>query len=94
VSTFYLIGNALRIVAKPVLLVARTDVAAVYCNKYMLDHRVLECHKGLQSAKINVKCNDYYLFSWALQPSAGCCLFVSRDFVITHNDAPRLVGLL
>jgi hypothetical protein len=35
----------------------------------------------------------YYLFSLALQPSAGYGLLVSRDFLITHNDAPQSVEL-
>jgi hypothetical protein len=30
----------------------------------------------------------------ALQPSAGYGLLVHEVFVITHNDAPQLVGLL
>jgi hypothetical protein len=30
----------------------------------------------------------------ALLPSAGYGLLVSRSFLITHNDAPRSVGLL
>jgi hypothetical protein len=33
-------------------------------------------------------------FSLALQPSAGYGLLVSRDFLITHSDAPQSVGLL
>jgi hypothetical protein len=37
----------------------------------------------------------YLLFSLALQPSAGYGLLVfSRDFLIIHNNAPQLVGLL
>jgi hypothetical protein len=35
-----------------------------------------------------------YLFSLALQLSAGYGILVSRGFLITHNDAPQLVGLL
>jgi hypothetical protein len=30
----------------------------------------------------------------ALQPSAGYGLLVSRGFLITHDNAPQLVGLL
>jgi hypothetical protein len=30
----------------------------------------------------------------ALQPSAGHGFLVSRDLLITHNDAPQSVGLL
>jgi hypothetical protein len=36
----------------------------------------------------------YYLFSLALQPSAGYGLLVTRGFLITHNDAPQSVGRL
>jgi hypothetical protein len=35
----------------------------------------------------------FYLFSLALQPSAGYGL-VSLSFLIIHNDAPQSVGLL
>jgi hypothetical protein len=34
------------------------------------------------------------LFSLALQPSAGYGLLVKRGFLITHNEAPKSVGLL
>jgi hypothetical protein len=46
--------------------------------------------KILQSQVLDV----VYVVSLALQPSAGCGLLVSRDFVITNNDAPHSVGLL
>jgi hypothetical protein len=36
----------------------------------------------------------YLLLSLFLQPSADYGLLVTRDFVITHNDAPQSVGLL
>jgi hypothetical protein len=35
-----------------------------------------------------------FLFSLALQPSAGYGLLLSQRFLITHNYAPQLVGLL
>jgi hypothetical protein len=36
----------------------------------------------------------YYVFSMAVQPSAGYGLLVSRGFLITQNDPPQSVGLL
>jgi hypothetical protein len=54
----------------------------------------------LQSLKYKVESiksvlfKNYLLFSLALQAIAGYGLLISRGFLITHNDAPQLVGLL
>jgi hypothetical protein len=53
-------------------------------------------NKTLYSENYTLLMAAYYylfLFSLALQPSAGCGLLVSQGFVITH-DAPQSVGLL
>jgi hypothetical protein len=44
--------------------------------------------------EMSLECLFIYLFSPALQSSAGYGLLVSRGFLITHNDAPQSVGLL
>jgi hypothetical protein len=45
------------------------------------------------TSRLSVKITDL-LFSLAVQPSAGYGLLVTRGFLITHNDAPKSVGLL
>jgi hypothetical protein len=55
----------------------------VYVAYTFIVYRMLQLHYLL-----------FILFSLALQPSAGYGLLVHEVFVITHNDAPQLVGLL
>jgi hypothetical protein len=53
---------------------------------------VRECRENQLLQRRNLLLN--LTFFLALQPSAGYGLLVSRGFLITHNDAPQLVGLL